>query len=479
MTTFCDRSTTTFPLQQDDESAKTYLPARVYLKDTDDAEQVLTELELTYTHALEEWGDRERERFFQRATRYIDDDPRPEFPQLVRSNTSHTAPRYAVLPNGQRVRWVGTQRIETLCHIRETLSLTDAVTRFARTVGNGLCRGCQGHHLAPRLTAAVHPNTAPMTQRIECPKCHADAHGSYVAEEADTLKCLTCGHRVSRSGPVVSPEPARLSDDEIALNEERISQTLFREDETDAVAEDLETGHDWECEAQHGETLEYESSHEIDVDTFEDSPEDDIDMKDIADRLHAPAFALFTHGHAPLRQRLIELMLEGRENASNRTLHWTLAGQLASEGLPPSPQDDAEHVTQWMNNLSTDDLLSLIGNPDTEHPILAHPQADHFMPLDQLTHPLQSALYYQLRGFRDKHAGARILGQRHDLNPESLTQFLQRQGSTPPARPAMSTNRITALRESSLSGTDRAETLPDTKTAGAARSEPVGSTATR
>ncbi|NOS82004.1 MAG: hypothetical protein HOP32_10540 [Nitrospira sp.] len=465
MTTFRKPSTTTFPLLQDDESARTYLPSRVYLKDTDDAEQVLTELELLHTHALEEWGDRERERFFQRATRYVDDDPRPEFPQILRSVTHQRAPRYALLPNGQRVRWVGTQRIETLCHIRETLSLTDAVTRFARKTGNGLCRGCQGHHVASRSTASAHPSTGPTAPAVECPKCHTDARGSYVAEADDTLKCLKCGHRVYRSGPIVSPEPGRLSDDEIALNEERISQTLSHEEDSDVAVEDLDTGHDWECEEPHGEALDYSSSHEIEVDTFEDSPEDDIDMQDIADRLHAPAFALFTHGHAPLRQRLIELMLEGRDNASNRTLHWTLAGQLASEGLPPSPQDHSEQVTQWITSLSTEDLLSLIGNPDTEHPILAHPQANHFMALDQLTYPLESAIYYQLRGFRDKHAGATILGHRHDLNPKSLKEFLQRQGSMPPARPTVSKIRTAVLNGSSLSCLDQSDSRPDTASA--------------
>jgi len=118
MTALRDLSTpmTTFPY--DEKPARTVLPSRVYLKDTDDAEQVLTKLELLHTRALEEWGDRERERFFQRATRYLDDDLRPEFPHILRSVTHQTAPRYAVLPNGQRVRWVGTQRIETLCHIR-------------------------------------------------------------------------------------------------------------------------------------------------------------------------------------------------------------------------------------------------------------------------------------------------------------------------------------------------------------------------
>jgi hypothetical protein len=428
----------TSPLPQEDEPARTYLPSRVYLKDTDDVEQVLTELGLLHTHALEEWGERERERFYQRATRYTDDDPRPEFPHILRSTTPHSSARYVVMPNGQRVRWVGTTRIETLCHIRETLSLADALTRFARPIGRDLCRTCQGRHLVARPTTVRPSPTRQTAPPVECPKCHVDARASYIAEDHDTLKCLTCGHHLYRSGPILSPAPATLSESDIALNEERISQTLFREDEADDATDDLETGHDWECEDHQSDTLDYSSSHEIEVDMFEDTPDDEIDMRDVADRLHAPAFALFTHGHAPLRQRLIELMLEGREDASKRTLHWTLAGQLASDGLPPSPQDESTHVTNWINSLSTDDLLSLIGNPDTEHPILAHPQADHFMALDQLTHPLQAAIYYQLRGFRNLDAGTRILGDRHALNPDSLKQFLQRHGTTPPTRPMAS-----------------------------------------
>lgn len=438
---------------EDEDISRTHLPSRIYLKDSDDVEQVLSDLEIQHTLALEDWGDRERERFYQRATRYTEDDPRPEFPQILRSTGRHTAPRYAVLPNGQRVRWVGAHRIETLCHIRETLSLTDAMTRFARKAGQRLCQGCQGYHLGPRPAPATRSALVPTPTLIECPKCHADARGSYVAEDHDTRKCLTCGWHIYRSGPIVSPEAGTLSDQDIALNEERISLTLLHEDENDSQTDDLETGHDWECEDQQGDTLEYASSHEIEVDTFEDSPEDEIDTRDITDRLHAPAFALFTHGHAPLRQRLIELMLEGRDNAANRTLHWTLAGQLANDGLPPSPQDDSEHITHWINSLSTDDLLSLIGNPDTEHPILSHPQADHFMALDQLTHPLESAIYYQLRGFRDKQAGARILGQRHHLRPESLKHFLERHGTTPPTRPSKPTTTIVTQTETACDGT--------------------------
>ena len=455
MTTSHDRSTATFLLQQEDESPLTHLPSRVYLTDRDDAEQVLTELECHHTQALEAWGDRERERFYQRATRYIDDDPRPEFPDIIRNSLSRTAPRYALLPNGQRVRWVGTQRFETLCHIRETIPLASAVARFAQKVGTGFCRGCRGYHLALRSHASEPAAATPSLPAVICPKCQADAAGSYVEEDPDTLKCLECGHRIYRSGPIVSPEPATLSDEEIALNEERISETFFHEDEKEVSADDQEVGHDWEHMEPQAETLDYESSHEIEVDTFEDSPEDEIDMRDLTDRLHAPAFALFTQGHVPLRQRLIELMLAGKDNAPNRTLHWTFAGQLT--GLPPSPQDESEHITEWITSLSTEDLLALIGNPDTEHPVLAHPTAEHFMPLDQLTQPLQSALYYQLRGFRDKRAGARILGQRHDLNPEALTQFLHRQGSTPPARAAVLTNRATGFSPAVMRGTDRTE----------------------
>lgn len=461
MTTVADRSTFTVILQQDDESPTTYLPSRVYLTDRDDAEQVLTELELHHTQALEAWGDRERERFYQRATRYSEDDPRPEFPRIIGHSMSRTAPRYAVLPNGQRVRWVGTERIETLCHIREIIPLAIAVARFAQTVGTGFCRGCGGHHLTPRSHAAPTPYSTPSIPAVTCPKCQADAAGSYVKDERDTLKCLTCGHHIYRSGPIVSPEPATLSEEEIALNEERINQPLVHEDEIEVNADDHDVGHDWECVEPQAETLDYESSHEFEGDTFEDSPEDEIEMGDLTDRLHAPAFALFTQGHMPLRQRLIELMLAGKDHAANRTLHWTLAGQLTGEGLPPSSQGESEQITQWINSLSTDDLLALIGNPDTEHPVLAHPKADYFMPLDQLTQPLQSALYYQLRGFRDKRAGARILGQRHDLNPEALTQFLQRQGSTPPARAAAHTNRATESSPAPMSCIDHTEPHSD------------------
>ena len=88
------------PRPEEEEPPRSYMPSRVYLKESDDIEQVLTELEAMHTLALEDWGDRERERFYQRATRYTDDDPRPEFPQIHLSSTRQTLPRYAVLPNG-------------------------------------------------------------------------------------------------------------------------------------------------------------------------------------------------------------------------------------------------------------------------------------------------------------------------------------------------------------------------------------------
>jgi hypothetical protein len=87
------------------------------------------------------------------------------------------------------------------------------------------------------------------------------------------------------------------------------------------------------------------------------------------------------------------------------------------------------------------------------------------MALDQLTYPLESAIYYQLRGFRDKHAGATILGHRHDLNPKSLKEFLQRQGSMPPARPTVSKIRTAVLNGSSLSCLDQSDSRPDTASA--------------
>lgn len=443
---------------EEEESARTYLPSRVYLKESDDVEHVLTELEISHTLALEDWGNRERERFYERATRYTDDDPRPEFPQILRTTARHSIPRYAVLPNGQRVRWVGPTRIETLCSIRETLSLADAMTRFAQPLGRRLCQSCQGYHLNTQptpLTASTRP-AAPSI--IECPKCHADARATYIPDGPDTLKCLSCGWHISRSGPSLNQDVAPLSDQEIALNEERINHTLLQEDDAEVCTDETDLAQDWESEEPQNETLEYTSSHEFEVDTFEDTPEDEIDMPDITDRLHAPAFALFTQGHAPLRQRLIELMLEGQDTTTNRTLHWTLAGQLVHDGVLASTEEDSAHITQWIKQLPTADLLALVGNLDSDHPILAHPHAEHFIPLDHLTQPLESALYYQLRGFRDKHAGARILGARHHLNPASLSQFLARRGTTPPPRPSKIPTALLSEIGSSCDDTDMVTT---------------------
>lgn len=443
------------PVLDEEESARTYLPSRVYLQESDDVEQVITDLEARHTLALEDWGIRERDRFFERATRYTDDDPRPEFPQILRTTGHHNPPRYAVLPNGQRVRWVGPTRIETLCSIRETLSLEDAMTRFAKRMGRRFCQRCQGYHLCTQptsLTASPRPASPSI---IECPKCHADARATYIQEGPDTLKCLSCGWHISRSGPRPNQDVSPLSDHEIALNEEHINHTLLLEDETELRTDEMDIAQDWESEEQQSETLEYSSSHEFEVDNFEDTPEHEIDMPDLTDRLHAPAFALFTQGHTPLRQRLIESMLEGQDTTTNRTLHWTLAGQLVHDGVLAATEEDSARITDWIKQLATADLLALVGNLDSEHPILAHPHAEHFIPLDHLTQPLETALYYQLRGFRDKHAGARILGARHHLNPASLSQFLVRRGTTPPPRPAKITPAILSERDSSCDGTDR------------------------
>ncbi|MCG4756772.1 hypothetical protein, partial [Faecalibacillus intestinalis] len=69
------------------------------------------------------------------------------------------------------------------------------------------------------------------------------------------------------SGLTIGPEPATLSDEDIALNEERISQAIFHEEDSDTASDTVETGHDWEYEEQDSETLDYSSSHEIPGDT--------------------------------------------------------------------------------------------------------------------------------------------------------------------------------------------------------------------
>lgn len=438
-------------LPSDSDVTLAYLPSRVYLKASDNAEEVITALEQQHTLLLEAWGARERERIFQRATRYTDDDPRPEFPLIVRSHGRAQAPRFALMPNGQRVLWVGARRVQTLCGLHQTLDLTDAIAQCKLAGGRDRCPSCEGHHLARRQTATV-PAAPAATPLLECPRCHADANATYIPEGPDTLKCLSCGHRIYQSGPVRAPEPGLLDHTEIEQNETAIHEALFLSaDEAEGEEDEELTASECDPTELNEDSMEYASSHEIEPDTFEDITGDESDLRDVIDRLHEPAFHLFTKGHTPLRQSLVELMLQGREQDENKTLHWVLAGQLSREGLDMVPTTNGdgtrESIADWLNSLSTDDLLILVGNPDTEHPILSHPSLHHFLSLDPLTHPLEKALYYQLRGFRDKAAGSQILGQRHHLKADVLEGFITRMGRTIPS--IQHTNRYETYSEDS------------------------------
>lgn len=412
---------------------------RYVLLPSDNEEVVVNFLAALHTAHLEQWARRDQERRLSGETRFADEDPRPEFPLIIKRSQRAGAPRFAVLPNGRRVLLLDAHRVYFLCGITGVLPLEEAKAQNHRRLGYRTCPGCQGKHLPEASAAASDVSTVAVSQYPSepCPKCLAPKAASYIADGPDHSRCLLCGRYeyVAAAG--------RLTEQEMDRNEDAIATMLFAqgdlEDTFPSPEDDLsEESDDLDLEASragredgdHGPTgldLHEDELADLLADTSQD-------LADLGDRMHKPALDLFLTSH-PLRKKLIDLALRGVDHTESRMALWAAAGRILGVSTRSLSEEDSEAITQWLLTLSDEDLSILAGDPDARHPLLQHPSPDAFQPTDSLLLPLVKHFKEQLRRFRSKEAGCRLLSRDHGLSEEALRSVAIQFGMLPRAIP--------------------------------------------
>ncbi len=413
---------------------------RYVLLPSDNEEVVVTFLVALHAAHLEQWARRDQERRLSGETRFADEDPRPEFPLIIKRSQRAGAPRFAVLPNGRRVLLLDAHRVYFLCGIAGVLSLEEAKARNHRRLGYRLCPGCQGKHLPPIAattseTGAVAVNQCPAET---CPKCQAPKASSYIPDGPDHSRCLLCG----RYDYYAAPD--QLTDEEMDQNEDAIASMLFAQGDLEAAFPSHEGDLSEEAfdvepdsfprdsegseECLKGLDLHEEELADLLVNTWQD-------LADLGDRMHKPAFELFLTSH-PLRKKLIDLALRGIDHTESRMALWAAAGRILGVSTRSLSEEDSEDITQWLLTLSDEDLSILAGDPDAQHPMLQHPSPGAFQPTDPLLLPLVKHFKEQLRRFRSKEAGCRLLAKDHGLSEEALRSVAMQCGMLPGTTPA-------------------------------------------
>jgi len=297
-------------------------------------------------------------------------------------------------------------------------------------------------HLAATKATPAAP-ARPSGDSLVCPKCQVSIQSNYIQEDADTLKCLCCSHRIYREHAHELPE---LDAEDITQNEELIARAWYA-----APSQTVETGDDEALDLDNPqdsddlfddptqidtfEYLDYESSHEI---TQDDLPNDetDVDLPDLKDKLHAPAYALFCQGRHPLRQALLNQAILALDAHENRMPVWVAAGRILSSTPHHLSPTDAQAITTWLHGLPHEDLALLAGDPNTSNERLAHPEPGLFFPTDQLLMPLIRFFGHSLKRFRNKEAGCRILAADYGLTESAFKHIAIAYGQLPTTRVA-------------------------------------------
>lgn len=196
---------------------------RYVLLPSDNEEVVVNFLASLHTAHLEQWARRDQERRLSGETRFADEDPKPEFPLIIKRSSKPKAPRFVVLPNGRRVRLLDSHRVYILCGIAGVLSLEEAKSQNHTRLGYRTCPGCQGKHLPPISAPTSEMSTASVSQypSESCPKCLAPKAASYIADGPDHSRCLLCGWYDYYAAP------DQLTDQEMDQNEDAIASMLF------------------------------------------------------------------------------------------------------------------------------------------------------------------------------------------------------------------------------------------------------------
>jgi hypothetical protein len=115
---------------------------------------------------------------------------------------------------------------------------------------------------------------------------------------------------------------------------------------------------------------------------------------------------------------------------------WAAAGRILDVSQRSLSEEDSEDITLWLLTLSDEDLSVLAGDPDAHHPMLRHPSPAAFQPTDPLLLPLVKYFKEQLRRFRSKEAGCRLLAKDHGLSEEALRSVAIQCGMLPGTTPA-------------------------------------------
>lgn len=397
---------------------------RYVLLPSDNEEVVVNFLVALHASHLEQWARRDQERRLSGETRFADEDPRPEFPLIIKRSQRAGAPRFAVLPNGRRVLLLDAHRVYFLCGIASVLSLEEAKAKNDTRLGYRLCPGCQGKHLPPIAATTSEAGAVAVSHSPSetCPKCHAPKVSSYIPDGPDHSRCLLCG----RYDYYAAPD--QLTDEETDQNEDAIASMLFAQGdlevtvpspEDDLSEESVEGDPDRHLmDAQDGEDcVKGLDLHEEELaDLLANTSQD---LADLGDRMHKPAFELFLTSH-PLRKKLIDLALRGADHTESRMALWAAAGRILEVSTRSLSEEDSEAIAEWLLTLSDEDLSILAGDPDAHHPMLQHPSPAAFQPTDPLLLPLVMHFKEQLRRFRSKDAGCRLLSKDHGLSEEAL-----------------------------------------------------------
>ena len=418
------------------------LPDRVLVTTEAEEEEAITLIDHLFQAHMDAWSLKDRDQVFSRGTRFEDEDPAPQYPLITKSSRRTSDPSFMVLPDGRRVLQLDAQRLLTLCGIQEVL-LREEVRQGAFTrAGRGKCPSCHGLHLATPQAAQATPARASGDDLV-CPRCKVSIQSNYIQEDADTLKCLCCSHRIYREH---APELPGLDAEDIAQNEERVARAWYADHSQQAEAgdddaldldsyQDSEDLFDDATQIDTFEYLDYESSHEIAQDDLPND-ESDVDLPDLQDKLHAPAYALFCQGRHPLRQALLNQAILDLDAHDNRMPVWVAAGRILTSTPHHLSPTDAQAITSWLHGLPQEDLAILAGDPNASNERLAHPELGLFFPTDQLLLPLIRFFGHSLKRFRNKEAGCRILAADYGLTESALKHIAMAYGQLPATREA-------------------------------------------
>jgi hypothetical protein len=424
----------------DPENTLPPLYDRYVLLPSDNEEVVVNFLVALHAAHLEQWARRDQERRLSGETRFADEDPKPEFPLIIKRSHRAGAPRFAVLPNGRRVLLLDAHRVYFLCGIAGVLSLEEAKARNHTRLGYRLCPGCQGKHLPPIAATTSEAGTVAVNQcpAETCPKCQAPKASSYIPDGPGHSRCLLCG----RYDYYATPD--QLTDEETDQNEDAIASMLFAQGDLEVTVPSLEDDLSEESvegdpdrhlmDAQNGEDcVKGLDLHEEELaDLLANTSQD---LADLGDRMHKPAFDLFLTSH-PLRKKLIDLALRGVDHTESRMALWAAAGRILEVSPRSLSEEDSKAISEWLLTLSDEDLSLLAGDPDAHHPMLRHPSPAAFQPTDPLLLPLIKYFKEQLRRFRSKEAGCRLLSKDHGLSEEALRSVAVQCGMLPGTTPA-------------------------------------------